>query len=45
VRETGLAVELIVEGDEAARIPPGVDLSAYRIVQEALTKPAVGKPH
>ena len=31
-----LPVELIVEG-ERQEIPPGVDLSAYRIVQEALT--------
>ena len=36
MRATGLAVELVVEG--ASRpIPVGVDLSAYRIVQEALT--------
>jgi len=36
MRETGLPVELHIEG-EAEPLPPGVDLSAYRIVQEALT--------
>jgi signal transduction histidine kinase len=36
VRSAGLDVDLRSEG-EARPLPPGVDLSAYRIVQEALT--------
>jgi signal transduction histidine kinase len=36
VRDAGVRVELEVDGDTVA-VPPGVDLSAYRIVQEALT--------
>lgn len=44
IRDTGVPVELVVEGT-AAVLPPGVDLAAYRVVQEALTntvKHAVG---
>ncbi|HEY6069407.1 MAG TPA: sensor histidine kinase [Gaiellaceae bacterium] len=36
VRDAGVPVELRVEGERTA-LPPGVDVSAYRIVQEALT--------
>ncbi|MDW5597439.1 histidine kinase [Conexibacter stalactiti] len=37
VRATGLEVTVTREGAAAGPVPAGVDLSAYRIVQEALT--------
>ena len=36
VREVGLDVDLVVEGPRRA-LPPAIDLSAFRVIQEALT--------
>jgi signal transduction histidine kinase len=36
VQTSGVGVQLTVEGD-LDQVPPGVDLSAYRVIQEALT--------
>ncbi len=36
MRDAGLPAELHIEGQETP-LPPGIDLAAYRIVQEALT--------
>src|SRR4029079_6949401 len=36
LRAAGLAVDVSVDGD-TAHLPPGIDLAAYRILQEALT--------
>jgi signal transduction histidine kinase len=36
VRAAGLPVQVAIEG-EAREVPPGIDVSAYRIIQEALT--------
>jgi signal transduction histidine kinase len=36
VRASGVPVDLQVSGD-LGQVPPGVDLSAYRVIQEALT--------
>jgi signal transduction histidine kinase len=36
VRSAGLPVEVVIEGTPQA-LPPGIDLAAYRVLQEALT--------
>ena len=44
VRDAGLAVRLSVHGD-LNRLPAGVDLAGYRILQEALTNALKHAPH
>lgn len=41
VREGGMEIELALEG-ERMDLPPGADLAAYRILEEALEQAAVG---
>jgi signal transduction histidine kinase len=41
VRDAGLSVDYRVKG-EPSRLPPGIDVSAYRIVREALTNALEG---
>lgn len=42
-RAAGIAVELVVDGDPVA-VPPGLDIAAYRIVQESITNAAKHAP-
>ncbi len=37
IRAAGVEVEVRAEGDDTGELPPGVEFTAYRIVQEALT--------
>lgn len=37
IAAAGLAVSLVIEGERPSSVPASIDLSAYRIVQEALT--------
>jgi signal transduction histidine kinase len=42
-RAAGIAVDLVLDGDPV-EVPPGLDIAAYRIVQESITNAAKHAP-